>query len=124
MSEPFISSDANAITSAVGWIENTLLGTVATAVAIIAVAAVGILLLAGRVDVHRATQVVFGCFIILGASTFAADIYGAPKGLSVQSDAQFAQSLPPPSPLPAMPVSPSTPATPFDPYAGAAVPRR
>jgi len=47
-------SDTNALTAALAWLQGTLLGTVATTVAIIAVAAVGFLMLTGRIDVRRA----------------------------------------------------------------------
>lgn len=67
---------ANAISSAVGWFEGTLFGTVATAIAVIEVSSVSFLMLTGRIDVRRAAQVVLGCFIIFGASTVANGILG------------------------------------------------
>ena len=62
-------SALNPIGSAVGWLKDALLGSVATAVAVIAVASLGYLMLTGRIDVRRAVQVVFGCFILFGASS-------------------------------------------------------
>lgn len=41
------------IVSAFEWLQGTLLGTVATVIAVIAVAAVGIMMLAGRIDWRR-----------------------------------------------------------------------
>ena len=65
------SPGKNAIASAVGWFQGALLGSIATIVAIIAIASVGFLMLTGRIDIRRAARVVFGCFIIFGASTIA-----------------------------------------------------
>lgn len=62
---------SNPIWAAANWLEGTLLGSVATAIAVIAVACVGLAMLTGRTDVRRAAHVLFGCFIIFGASTIA-----------------------------------------------------
>jgi type IV secretory pathway VirB2 component (pilin) len=114
---------SNAITSAVGWLEGTLLGPVASIVAIIAVASVGLLLMTGRVDIRRAAQVVFGCFIIFGASTIASGIVGAVNGSG--TTAPEIAAAPPPPPLPPQPPAyPKANSTPYDPYAGAALPPR
>jgi hypothetical protein len=107
--------------SAIGWLEGTLLGTVATVAAIIAIASVGILMITGRIDVRRAAQVVFGCFIVFGASTIASGIMGA---LSGTASRDLAQAPPPAPPLPSPPATARTPSTPYDPYAGAALPQR
>lgn len=112
----------NPFSSALGWIEGTVLGTVATAVAVIAVGWIGFLMLTGRIDIRRATHAILGCFIIFGASTIAAGIHGAITGGSSDSAAQ--EIDPPPYYPSASQVAPqSVPAT-TDPYAGAAVPRR
>jgi type IV secretory pathway VirB2 component (pilin) len=102
------------------WLQGTLLGTIATAVAIIAVAATGMMMLTGRIDWRRGVSVVLGCFIIFGAPGIAAGILGL---VNSREDSY----LPPePAPLPPEPVSPkpqpvAAPA-PYDPYAGASVP--
>lgn len=117
------SSNTDPIHSALAWLQGTLLGTVATAVAVIAIASVGILLLTGRMDVRRAGQVVFGCFIIFGSSTIASGILGAGQGVGTGAD--LAQAVPPPAPqLPQPSAIPNLAATPYDPYAGAALPPR
>ena len=112
----------NAVTSAIGWLEGTLLGTIATTTAIIAIASVGLLMLTGRVDVRRATQVVFGCFIIFGASTIASGILGALNGGGSATPELAAAPPPPVATKP--PVYPRANSTPYDPYAGAALPPR
>lgn len=68
---------SSAIGGALDWLQGTLLGTVATTAAVIAVASVGFLMLAGRIDVRRAGSIIFGCFIIFGASTIAHGIMNA-----------------------------------------------
>lgn len=107
----------NPITSALGWIEGTALGTVATAVAVVAAAWVGFLMLSGRIDIRRAAHVVFGCFIIFGASTIAAGIQAAIFGTPELAPEEVDVTPPPP---PAFPTAPAnTDAAAYDPYAGA-----
>lgn len=62
------------IVSAVRWLQGTLLGTVATVAAIIAVATVGLLMLTGRINWRHGATVVLGCFIIFGAAAIVAGI--------------------------------------------------
>lgn len=62
------------IVSAVRWLEGTLLGTVATVVAVIAVACVGFLMLTGRVNWRYGATVIIGCFILFGAASIVAGI--------------------------------------------------
>lgn len=62
------------IVSAVQWLQGTLLGTVATVVAVIAVACVGFLMLSGRMDWRRGGVVILGCFILFGAVSIVAGI--------------------------------------------------
>ena len=62
------------IVSAVQWLQGTLLGTVATVVAVIAVAAVGFLMLTGRMNWRYGTVVILGCFILFGAASIVAGI--------------------------------------------------
>src|SRR5438046_3308126 len=114
----YAPAGANAFTSAVGWLQTTLLGTIATTLAIIAIASVGFLMLTGRIDVRRAAQVVFGCFIIFGASTIASGVLGAVSGTVAGAD--LAQAPPPPQ-LAQPPAYPKANSTPYDPYAGAAL---
>lgn len=62
------------IVHAVSWLSETLLGTVATVAAVIAVAAVGFLMLTGRVNWRYGATVVLGCFILFGAGAIVAGI--------------------------------------------------
>ena len=65
---------SGAITGALGWIQGTLLGSVATAVAVIAVATVGLLMLTGRMNWRFGATVVLGLFILFGASAIVGGI--------------------------------------------------
>ena len=62
------------LVSAVRWLEGTLLGTVATVVAVIAVATVGFLMLTGRINWRYGATVIIGCFILFGAASIVAGI--------------------------------------------------
>jgi len=107
---------SGALIAAVSWVQDTLLGTVATTVAVIAVASVGFLMLSGRVDVRRGITVVTGCFILFGASSIVGGItFGTGSDLGV--DQTYVAPLPSAPPSPAARV-----AVPYDPYAGASVP--
>ena len=63
------------LTAAVRWLQGTLLGTVATVVAVIAVATVGLLMLTGRINWRYGATVVLGCFILFGAASIVAGIH-------------------------------------------------
>jgi type IV secretion system protein VirB2 len=62
------------ILGAVTWIQDTLLGKVATIVAVMAVAAVGFMMLTGRMNWRYGATVIIGVFILFGASTIVAGI--------------------------------------------------
>lgn len=62
------------IAGAVDWLQGTLLGNVATAVAVIAVAAVGFMMLTGRVNWKYGATVVLGLFILFGAASIVGGI--------------------------------------------------
>ena len=62
------------LVSAVRWLQGTLLGTVATVVAVIAVASVGVLMLTGRINRRYGATVIIGCFILFGAASIVAGI--------------------------------------------------
>ena len=68
---------AGPILNAVMWMQNTLLGNVATAVAVIAVAAVGLMMLSGRLNWRHGATVIIGCFVLFGAATIVEGIRAA-----------------------------------------------
>ena len=65
------------IEGAVLWMQNTMLGNVATAVAVMAVAAVGFGMLTGRMNWRFGASVIIGVFIIFGAPVIVAGIQQA-----------------------------------------------
>jgi len=65
------------IVAALAWMQGTLLGNVATAVAVIAVAMVGFMMLTGRMNWRFGATVIIGCFILFGAGTIVAGIQSA-----------------------------------------------
>lgn len=67
--------------AALEWVQGTLLGNVATAAAVIAVAIVGFMMLTGRIEWRRGLTVVIGCFIIFGAVAIVAGIRSLAGGL-------------------------------------------
>jgi type IV secretion system protein VirB2 len=73
---------SNVILTAVDWLQGTLLGNVATAVAVIAVGATGLMMLTGRIDWRRGATVILGCFIVFGAAAIVAGIRSISTGAS------------------------------------------
>jgi len=65
------------LVGAVRWLQGTLLGTLATVVAVVAVAAVGLGMLSGRVNWRHGASVIVGCFILFGAASIVAGIQSA-----------------------------------------------
>lgn len=75
-----LSSDpagSGVIVGAVQWMQGTLLGTLATVVAVIAVAVVGLMMLSGRINWRYGATVILGCFILFGAASIVAGIQSA-----------------------------------------------
>src|ERR1700679_49383 len=68
---------AGPILNAVTWMQDTLLGEVASGVAVIAVAVVGFLMLTGRMNWRYGATVIVGCFILFGAATIVGGIRSA-----------------------------------------------
>lgn len=108
---------ASALVDAAQWVQGALLGTLATAVAVIAVAFIGFGMLRGRIDVRRALVVILGCFVVFGAPFIAAGLLRMGD-----SDPALIAAAPPPAAPPLPPPTPSP--QPYDPYAGASVPPR
>ncbi len=77
---PVDPEGSGVIIRAVDWLQGTLLGTVATVVAVIAVAAVGFAMLTGRVNWRHGSIVLLGCFILFGATSIVAGIRAAAAG--------------------------------------------
>jgi type IV secretory pathway VirB2 component (pilin) len=110
-----------ALVSAVRWVEGVLLGPVATAVAVIAVAGLGAMMLGGRIDVRRGARVILGCFILFGAAAIAESLerLAGSGPLFAPSPAPVAAAIPD-EPPPARSLVAGNP----DPYAGASLPAK
>lgn len=117
---PFLSdpSGPSPLLAALAWIEGTLLGSIATAIAVVCVAVVGLMMFSGRLDVRRGLVLVLGCFVLFGAAAivdgFRGAIDKAQPVAAIPATAQLPGAMPAPSPSP----------QPYDPYAGASVIRR
>ena len=65
------------IVAALGWLQGTLLRNVATAVAVMAVAAVGFGMLTGRMNWRFGATVIIGVFTLFGSASIVAGIQSA-----------------------------------------------
>lgn len=111
------SSGESALVAATRWVEAGLLGSLATAVAVIAVASVGIMLLQGRLPARRGLSVVAGAFLVFGAAQIAGGLRSIGSEVP-PSGTQLVREVP--SQTPEATQQTGSPATGFDPYAGAA----
>ena len=68
------------IVNALGWMQGTLLGNVATTAAVIAVAVVGMMMLTGRMNWRFGATVIVGCFVLFGATAIVSGIRVAAVG--------------------------------------------
>lgn len=112
---------SSALVAAISWLEGTILGTVATTIALIAVAWVGLMMLTGRVHVRRGATVILGCFILFGAPGIAAGIQDALRNGRDLAMPSASPAEPPPL---ASVRKPAPPSAGYDPYAGASLPPR
>lgn len=69
------------LVGAVNWLQGTLLGTVATTAAVIAIAVVGFMMLTGRINWRHGAVVIIGCFVLFGAASIVAGIRTAATGM-------------------------------------------
>ncbi len=108
----------HAMVDAARWIDGLLLGPIATAIAVVAMALLGFAMLMGRIDIRRGLSVFLGCFLLFGAR-------GIAEGLrSVSADEGTLPMVAGPPPPPIYPNAPTTHgnnSNAFDPYAGAGV---
>jgi type IV secretory pathway VirB2 component (pilin) len=116
------AAGSSVFVAAISWLQDLLLGTVATSIAVIAIAAIGFGMLTGRVNIRHGATVVLGCFILFGASTIVNGLRYAASGIGGDTAPPVVVVAPPPPPPPR--VQPSGVPAPYDPYAGASVPIR
>lgn len=106
----------NGLLGAVRWLEGVMLGSMATIIAVLAVAMVGLLMLQGRLDWKRFARVIVGCFLIFGAPIISAGLLSG-----IDSQPAYVRSMAAPE-TGIMPPPPRKNEQ-FDPYAGPAVQR-
>nr|WP_116237418.1 TrbC/VirB2 family protein [Parasphingopyxis lamellibrachiae] len=114
----FAGRQDSVLLTAASWIEGTLLGALATIVAVLAVAGIGLLMLQGRLVLRDGARVLIGCFILFGASSIASGLrsfadQAASGEFSSRLEAQQASA-------PELLIIPEND-TEYDPYAGASV---
>ncbi|WP_084140336.1 TrbC/VirB2 family protein [Brevundimonas nasdae] len=114
------AGSGGALGTAARWVEGLLLGPVATSLAVIAVASVGLLMLSGRINLRRGVTVVLGCFILFGAANIARGLRSA---LAATSQNMVIAATPAALPLPELEPPPSLETGASDPYAGASLRR-
>lgn len=112
----FAPSDRSSIEAATQWAAELLNGQVATIVAILAVAFVGLQMMSGRYSLKAALRVVFACFILFGSPVIAQGLIDSVRNAEPAAPLAAAVHAPP-VPLPE--VAPVIRANPFDPYSGA-----
>lgn len=113
----FQPSDA-AIPAAVEWAVGTLLGSVATGAAVLAVAFLGLGMLSGHLDWRTSARVVLGIFILFGSPMIARELAALARDGTGAETGQVATGGTPQTH--AVPKNPSA----ADPYAGAGLPRQ
>jgi type IV secretory pathway VirB2 component (pilin) len=101
--------------NAAAWIAGAMTGSLATIVATLAIAALGLAMLLGRMSVRDGARTALGCFILFGAPGIAAALMqAAPRSTALASVA--------PAPAAPIPPVPQPPRPNADPYAGASLP--
>jgi len=111
-----LPSDSS-IVAAAKWLQAAMFGTIATSVAIVAVAALGFLMLQGQLPIRRSATSILGCCLL-----FAAPVLVTGLGTVVRDLA--ANEMPVPQaihPTPPLPLAPDQNPPGYDPYAGASL---
>lgn len=114
---------SSVLVAAVVWLQDVLLGTAATSIAIVAIAAIGFGMLTGRINIRHGVTVILGCFILFGASSIVNGLRSAAGGGYAEAPPPVVAAPPPPTPRPAI-APPPLQRQPNDPNAGAVPPIR
>lgn len=108
-------TDNGSLVAAASWVVQTITGTTASAIAVLAIASVGLAAMAGRIPSRRLVRVVVGIAVVFGAVTLS-------DGLAGRSNEPLPIDPPSQPVLPAVTTRPRVSAV-YDPYAGASVPQ-
>lgn len=110
-------ASSSVLVASVGWVKSVLLGSIGTAVAVLGVAAIGLLMLNGRVVARRGASIILGCFILFSAGTIAVALTSVSPTSEGWAPVQADTLEPTYRPTFQQPTA-------YDPYAGASVPNR
>ena len=116
MATPFPSASQAPLESASTWIASTLLGDLAIGICALAVAAIGLTMLTGRLPIRDGMRVLIGCFVLLGAPIIASSFSAAWTNVAAP-DPQTIVIAPTQEPDPRADLPPAQ----YDPYAGASL---
>lgn len=108
------------IAAGLAWVQGAALGSTATAIAVIAVAVIGMLALSGRIELRRSVTTIIGCFLLFGAAGIASGLIEKRSQDTLDNLNAKGDSAPLEHSFQKKHVQ--SPA--YDPYAGASVPRK
>lgn len=109
-------AQSGAVANAAGYVERLLQGSLATSIAVLAVAGLGFAMLQGRLSAREGGRILVGCFILFGAPVMAQGL------LDLVRYGSGAPAWRDPVPISAPPVMAMPPPPDPDPYSAAAVP--
>jgi type IV secretory pathway VirB2 component (pilin) len=116
------TTDGSTLLRAAQWVDTLIQRPVVTSLAVLAMAAVGLAMLSGRIAVRRGATVALGCFLTFGASAITHGIFAAATYPPDVEATTTAAAIEPPPPVFEIPAKPERPVV-NDPYAGASVTR-
>lgn len=109
-------TQAGSLPTAVEWVEQLLIGSLGTSIAVLAIAMLGCAMLLGRVRIGDGLRTIFGCFLLFGAPIVGQSLLGMTQriGSGTITPVTSAEDLPTARPKSPVPVG----TNPFDPYQG------
>ena len=109
-------TQAGSLPTAVEWVEQLLIGSLGTSIAVLAIAMLGFAMLLGRVRIGDGLRTIFGCFLLFGAPIVGQSLLGMTQRVGSGTIAPAASVQVSPTVRPMLPMTGGT--NPFDPYQG------
>jgi len=78
-SDLFAPDAPSAISASSEFLEGALLGDLAMALCVLAIAIIGLVALSGRLAIHSSAKTLFGCVLLLSSPSIAAELLGRQK---------------------------------------------
>ena len=107
----------DSFSSGSAWFQAVLSGAGVTGITAIAIAALGVVMMTGRIDLRRIGRAVLGAFLFFGASAIASEMLRSAQSVgsnaSITNDPDLLRASSEPLPR----AEPSRTPQPFDPYA-------